>query len=109
MPAEGLHIRIRMRDPRQECGCSPWVVMCAHRDGVVVLLSDETLATLSTHSSPKRFVVHGPGVRVLCNCGINHLAFDDFGESSRFDTIEDAQAEFARRAELLRLGEPAHA
>ena len=89
--------------------CSPWVVMCAHRAGVVVLLSDETLATLPTHSSPKRFVVHGPGVRVPCNCGINHLAFDDFGESSRFDTIEDAQVEFARRAELLRLEEPARA
>ena len=88
------------RDPRQECGCPPWVE-CVHFGGEVLVI----VAPLG--SNPKELCpgcefdifrsplwsVHGPSADRPC--------FDG-GEP-------EARAELARRAELLRLGEPARA
>ncbi len=89
------------RDPRQECGCPPWV-RCVHFDGAVVVLVAPLRVTpeepcpgcdLDIYSSPL-WSVHGPSAELPC-----------------LDTRiqEEARAELDRRAELLRLGEPAHA
>ncbi len=89
---------VRERDPRQECGCPPWVTECVHFDHAQVWIASfgehghwvhgpSTIDNPDEWREPNRRT-HGP-----TGCGCPH-----------FTDIEDARTELARRAELLRLG-----
>ena len=87
----------------RECDCWPQVIRCAHLEGMVVRLADETLTRdLPMHTKITGFVVHGPSVLVQCNCSVNHTVFDDAYESIAFlKDSGEAEAEFQRRAAVL--------
>ena len=118
MPAEGLHIRIRIRDPRQECGCPPWT-RCVHFDGEILWLSDRRRsphADSNTHygvalgrevSPCSNLGAFGPPCRDGCKEPVLLIPASEYlGRCLNTESLSEAQAEFARRAELLRLGEP---
>ena len=81
------------RDPRQECGCPPFVVQCVH---------------LGLHTVWLAIVER----RLDCFAVIErvrHSAEPTNWLVSHYFTLPEAQAEFTRRAEMLRLEEPARA
>lgn len=100
---------LRERDPRQECGCPPWVLMCAHWDGYITTLvtegkEQEHAPGCLTEVCPAPYHVNNSTGYGPCNgCGVPDrlLGITEYwcGEN-----LPAAQAEFARRAELLRLG-----
>ena len=86
------------RDPRQsECSScksgSTRLIACAHFDGQVVCLWD-----------------YGDSIPLACGPSPEpHLAASDCkGNFEVCRSMREGQADFDRRAELLRLGEPAH-
>ena len=89
MPAE--------RDPRQECGCPPFVVRCAHYEGQVVYIGFLN----------GQYEAHGP-TKVLVESNDPEVRRHTPCFSVAFGTEVLASKDFARRAELLRQGEPAH-
>ncbi len=103
------------RDPRQECGCPPWVVQCAHFEGQIVVLASPESQRQEAHrrkvKAPAVFhwLTFGPTVDRYYRphprkngMGLVLPANPDFQEH-RFDTEYAASVEFACRAELLRL------
>ena len=108
MPAEGLHIRIRMRDPRQECGCTGKdgvrPVACTHFDGRVVCLWQVKLeiGEYTTACGPALEPHLEPDGALSCNGNFKMFRGSD-GVALAEQDYDD------RRAELLRLEEPAHA
>ena len=101
------------RDPRQECGCPPWV-RCVHFEEQVLWLHDNEHEALDkalvgfhhSYGEEERFGVGLGGAVRSCLCSKQHLILDIPGDSFQsFPALPEAQAAFDRRAELLRLGE----
>ena len=88
--------------------CPPWVPRCAHLDGRAVMLTDERRAGAHWRgrSPPHQWAVTW-GVVALCpNCDAEHHGTDErSGGFTWCDSRTDADAEFVRRAEAMRLGE----
>ena len=88
------------RDPRKECGCEGGrglrPIACTHFDGQVVCL----------WSSSGYFTACGPAPEPHMDQEGHLSCIPDY---KMFDSVSVAEPDYARRAELLRLGEPAHA
>ena len=101
------------RDPCQECGCVEGILACVHFGELRLWLHDNSDAAsppVPGHYSATEWWVIGPERPLVCpedSCG-GHLVMNG-ATAGRFSSLPEAQADFARRAELLRLGEPAHA
>ncbi|KKM95368.1 hypothetical protein LCGC14_1188920 [marine sediment metagenome] len=85
--AEAVRERVR------ECGCPPWVVQCVHCVGQVVYIA-------FLHG---RYEAHGP-TKVLVESNDPEVRRHIPCMSVAFSTEVLALEDFARRAELLRLG-----
>ena len=103
------------RDPRQECGCPPWVE-CVHFDEQILWLHDSDNPDLKRatddgshyNESGTRYSV-GNGTAVHpCGCSSGHPVLNGEAIFQGFGTLGAAEQELDRRAELLRLG-TAHA
>lgn len=106
------------RDPRQECGCPPAIMMCVHWDGkLLVLASDDELRSGHTCGGGwGPFTGLGYGIHLTED---KHITCDRTPDCPamvlpypcslclEFDNEAEARTELDRRAELLRLEEPA--
>ena len=93
MPAEAV------RERQSECTvCPPFVMACAHYDGRVVVMLEPAAGTGE--------ICPGCDFKLF-----NQLLWSVHGPDSKLDCLstpsrEEAESDLARRAELLRLGEP---
>ena len=98
------------RDPRlSECPvCPPWVE-CVHFDEQVLWLGDmhtpQPELEKFGHRAAEGWQVSGPGVPFPCSCAAGHLVM--VSDGVEYHSLTEARTELARRAELLRLEEPA--
>ena len=100
------------RDSRlSECPVCPSWVECVHFDGEILWLIDSANSSLNqslvgAHSDMDGRVGVIQGTQVaLCICG-GHPILDNATKVEWFADLPTARPFFARRAELLRLGEP---
>ena len=90
----------------RECtACPPWVVACAHWEGLITWITDCGVADsqLKNHgcSTCSDFLVYGPIERnIKCRCGDDHYVCLKLGD--HYPDLPAAEAEFrAREAALL--------
>lgn len=102
---------VRERDPRQECGCPADLVECVHFDHLTLWLGDNSESGTGPagprHYSSKEWIVMGPAQPRACthtDCPGHLVMRSGAANASSYDSLPAAQTDFARRAELLRLG-----
>jgi hypothetical protein len=100
-----------VRERESECTvCRPGEILaCIHFSELVLWLadnSDKASPPQPGHCASDDWWVYGPQQPHLCQCGgcSDHLVMSCSWADDRFESLPAAQAEFARRAELLRLG-----
>lgn len=82
--------------------CPAGIRMCAHLGDRVVWLADEHLFEVHEGQPPwdgVRWAAQGPGVPEPCPLGCRHVGLP---YAPGTDSLAEAEAEFARRDELLR-------
>lgn len=87
-----------------ECpACPQGIVRCAHYDGRVVWLSDQLAGQRHDYGRhwDIRWGVLGPETPLQCVCSTDHLVMHTLDVLGT-DSLPEAEAEFERRAELLR-------
>ena len=89
----------------RECGCPPGVVRCAHWEGMVLFLSDETTPAPCVsrgHGCQHLFLGKHPSPCSRTGCkGTGHLRWQYAGVDQCFDTRQGAEAEFFRQEAIL--------
>ncbi len=100
--------------PVRECGCPVWA-RCVHFGSVLWLVDEDHPAleavlfrSSRSHSGAEQRWLVGEAPRTMqCHCGNpEHIILaDSASHFPSFARLPEAEAEFARRAEALRLGE----
>ena len=96
--------------------CPPWVE-CVHFEGTILWIGKRghpelVKVQVGVHVAAAAFVVTQGSAIVACACSPEHPVLDgislaDFPPRGLFHDLDSARTELARRAELLRLEEPA--
>ena len=103
------------RDPRlSECSsCPRGAIECVHFGGLTLWLADnstEGSPEFPGHYSSNVFTVMGPLRPHICTkiaCPDHLVMNQEAANCVSYSALPEARTELARRAELLRLGEPA--
>ena len=95
--------RLELGTKRECTACPPWVVRCAHWDGLTLRVDDNAIPVPGHVSYPSKFSIVGPGRAYLCSCKKHEILANGHETHADYDTLPSAEVEFTRR-ELELLG-----
>ncbi len=99
------------QDARECFVCPPWVVACAHLDGLIAWTADMLGVPSDQRMSDRRFIVHGPTTITNDSTEFNKrwhkgCAASPGGDCLCTDDLAAAQQDLARRSAILMGREP---